>query len=237
MRKTLYILLLLAFACSGEHKHDHGHDHDSTGHEHEEHEHGHHHGDANAFMNESEFDELVQRFEDPEREKWQKPEVVIAFIGDLKGKTLVDIGAGTGYFAFKLADGAEKIIAADADARFIDYIENKNKDAKKNNLITRKAEYASAPLEANEADVVLLVNVYHHIEKRNDYFKAVHSKLREKGELIVVDFKKGDLPVGPPNAMKAGPNTAKAELEEAGFTFVQMDDASLEYQYLLKMKK
>ncbi|NJO92951.1 MAG: hypothetical protein HC831_31295 [Chloroflexia bacterium] len=61
------------------------------------------HNKSNEHMNKTGFDNLVNHFDNPEREKWQKPDLVIDKLGDLSNKTIGDIGAGTGYFSFRLA--------------------------------------------------------------------------------------------------------------------------------------
>ena len=86
---------------------------------------------ANQFMHQADFDQLAARFEDPARAEWQKPEKVIASLGPLEGKTVVDIGAGTGYFSFPISKQAAKVIAIDIDQRFLDYIAQKTTDANK----------------------------------------------------------------------------------------------------------
>ncbi|MDX1902769.1 MAG: methyltransferase domain-containing protein [Thermonemataceae bacterium] len=197
----------------------------------------HHHGKANTYMNQSDFDKLVQRFENSERDSWQKPEKVLAFMGDMKEKTVVDIGAGTGYFAFRLASVAKNIIAADVDERFSVYIQNKNKEKQFSNISTRKAEYEKPPIQDAEADVVLMVNVYHHIEHRGVYFKELLEKLKSDGELVIIDFKKGDLPQGPPNKMKLSEKQVVKELKKIGFQVDKIDTETLPYQYMIKVKK
>ncbi len=74
---------------------------------------------ANEHMHQVGFDTLVKHFENPARAEWQKPEWVIEQLGDLTGKTVADIGAGTGYFAFRIARKAKKVIAIDIDERFL----------------------------------------------------------------------------------------------------------------------
>ena len=82
---------------------------------------------ANQHMHETDFDTLAARFEEPSRAEWQKPDKIIASLGSLNGKTVADIGTGTGYFAFPIAKKAAKVIAIDIDQRFLDYIEHKKK--------------------------------------------------------------------------------------------------------------
>lgn len=196
----------------------------------------HHHSHANHHMNKMPFEELVKRFESADRDTWQKPEKVIAFLGDLKNKTVVDIGAGTGYFEFKINEPSAKIIAADVDERFVKYLNERITSENKTNIFSRKAEYERPPVSVNEADVVFMVDVYHHIENRVDYFARLKKSLRSNGELVVVDLKKGDFEHGPPDEMKLAPEQIISELRNAGFENIDIDTTTLQFQYMLKFK-
>lgn len=100
-------------------------------------------GHANEHMHKNKFETLVERFESPERQNWQKPQEVIRFLGQLKNKVVLDLGAGTGYFSFRLAPLVKTVIAADVDERFLEFIRKKNEESQHfTNLILRKAEYA-----------------------------------------------------------------------------------------------
>ena len=76
-------------------------------------------------MNQRPFEELVAHFEDPSRDEWQKPDAVLAQLGDLQGKKVMDIGSGTGYFSFRMAKAGAQVICADVDERFLEYISKK----------------------------------------------------------------------------------------------------------------
>ena len=60
---------------------------------------------------------------DEKRYAWQKPELVIDLLGELEDHVVADIGAGTGYFAFRLVSKAKKVIAVDIDPNMIDLME------------------------------------------------------------------------------------------------------------------
>lgn len=189
---------------------------------------------ANRHMHRVAFDTLVQRFEAPERERWQKPDLVIDRMGDLSGKVVADIGAGTGYFAFRIAQKAKKVIAIDIDERFLNYIEQKNAAREKPLPVeTRKVPPDDPQLSKGEADIVLLVDTYHHIENRPEYFARVREKLPPDGLLMIVDFKKEEMPVGPPMDIKLSPETVVAELKQAGYQSVEVDTQLLPYQYIV----
>ena len=231
----IMILLPLLFACQGPKNPqnsssdtgDASADAEASGHS--------QHGDANTHMNRRPFEELVAQFESPERAEWQKPDSVIAFLGDLEGKTVMDIGSGTGYFSFRLAKAGARVIAADVDERFLDYIEQKKKEEgwTDEQVETRHVPYDSPNLQKAEADLVFMVNVYHHIEQRSSYFAKVKEGLKPGGRLVVIDFIKEETPVGPPVEMKLEPEQVVGELKEAGFTDLQVNEKMLPYQYIV----
>lgn len=79
-----------------------------------------------------------------------------------------------------------------------------------------------------------MVDVYHHIENRKDYFSLVKKGLKPNGEMVIVDFKKGDFEHGPPNEMKIHQLDIINEMKLSGFKLVTQDTTTLKYQYLLK---
>jgi ubiquinone/menaquinone biosynthesis C-methylase UbiE len=192
---------------------------------------------ANKFMHESDFHQLVARFEDPARAQWQKPGEVIASLGPLDGKTVADIGAGTGYFAFPLAKKAAKVIAIDIDQRFLDYIEQRKQTEKTGGNIETRLTAPDAPrLKPGEAGVVLIVDTFHHIENRIEYLKKLKGVLGKGGLLVIIDFKKQNPPPGPPIELRLAPEQVKSELKSAGFAVVSTDPDLLPYQYMIKAR-
>lgn len=194
------------------------------------------HQNSNDLMNEQEFESLVEKFESQDREEWQKPNTVIGGIPDLSNKIVADIGAGTGYFTFRMAPSVEKVIAIDVDERFINYIDSKKALYKadiQQKIETRLADYDDPKLKKEEVDFVLMVNTYHHIENRITYFKNLKPSLRENGQLIIIDFKAGDLPIGPPADHKLSKDQIIEELTTAGYTDIRVDTKSLQYQDII----
>ncbi|MEM6631645.1 MAG: class I SAM-dependent methyltransferase [Bacteroidota bacterium] len=223
-------LMILLYSCGNTESHREGH---QSGHAHG-HEHGH---DANAFMNQRSFEELVASFESPERESWQQPDSVIALLGDIQGKTIMDIGAGTGYFSFRMAEKGARVIAADVDERFQSYIQDQKSERKDSLVSLRLLPFDSPKLTPEEVDHVIIVNTYHHIHDRIAYFQKVLSGLKVKGSLMVVDYKKEDSPHGPPQKHRMTYEQIEAELKEAGFPSIQVDNETLAYQYILMAYK
>lgn len=196
------------------------------------------HGHANAHMNQRPLEELAADFDSPERAAWQKPDEVIALMGDLGGKTVMDIGSGTGYFSFRLVAAGARVISADVDERFLGIIRDRmaREGLTSEQIELRHVPYDSSTLLPGEADIVLIVDTYHHIGNRTEYFAEVRAGLKPGGKLMVVDFFKRDDPVGPPVAMKMAEDTIVAELREAGYTSFTVNRDLLPYQYIIEAR-
>ncbi len=189
--------------------------------------------------NKNTFDLKISEFEDPDRGKWQNPSLVLNKLGPLEGKVVADLGCGTGYFTFPIAKKAKKVIAIDIQQQFLDYIEDRKLEGSLNNadkIETRLTIEDNPDLKTEEADIVLMVNVYYYLKNRPEYMKKVRNGLKKGGILVLVDFKPGDLPVGPAEH-KIPIKQVLSDLKKAGFKILGVDLNSLQYQYIIKAKR
>lgn len=191
---------------------------------------------ANEHMRHSSTDDLARRFESPERDAYQQPEKVLAYLGDLQGKTIMDIGAGSGYFSVKLAAKGARVIAADVSDEFQAHLKKRIEENNLKNIELRKIPYDSPALADAEVDMALIVNTYHHIDNRAEYFAKVKKGIKENGELVVIDFFKTDIPVGPPTDHKVSIDEVIAELKQAGYREFEVEVGLLEYQYVVRAR-
>ncbi len=175
---------------------------------------------------------------EPERGSWQNPELVIDKFGDLSDKVVADIGSGTGYFTFLMARKAKKVLAIDIEQRYLDYIEDRKLELpiEQAEVIETRLTFENEPnLHADEVDAVLMVNVFYYLNNRAGYMKIVKNALSEDGLLVLVDFMPGDMPLGP-SKDKVPPAEVVKDLKTAGFTDIQVDTESLNYQYIITAK-
>ncbi len=198
-------------------------------------EHKKHHS-ANEYMHQRPVEELIKSFESPERDAYQQPEKVLAFLGDIADKRIMDIGAGSGYFSVKLAEKGAQVIAADVSEEFQAALKKRIEDNNLTNIELRKIPYDSPNLATAEVDMVLIVNTYHHIENRSEYFQKVREGTKETGALVLIDFFKADVPVGPPTDHKIAIDQVVAELKEAGYSKFEVTVDLLPYQYIIRAK-
>lgn len=203
----------------GEHHHAHGHQHGHHG--------AHHHGfeDAQGF---------AARWDTPERDAWQKPDAVVAALALDPAAHVADIGAGTGYFAVRLARAVPQgtVYAADLEAAMVAWLTERARTEGLANIVPIHATPDDARLPA-PVDLIMLTNTYHHIEGRTAYFTRLRDHLRPGGRLAIVDYKLQFEGHGPPPEMRLAPDTVVDELRAAGYTLTARDESTLERQYIL----
>lgn len=197
--------------------------------------HGHQHGMPHRFEG---ADKWAKVFDAPERDAWQQPEVVVKRVAVRDDLTVVDLGAGTGYFSLRFAQALPKgrVIAADLEPTLLAHLSERADKGALANVSTRQVSPEGAGLEdlAGAVDVFFLCNTYHHISDRAAYFAKVAPLLRPGGRLVIVDFKL-DSPRGPPSDHKLAAEAVIAELAPAGFELVARSD-ELPDQYVLELR-
>ncbi|MDH4174267.1 MAG: class I SAM-dependent methyltransferase [Betaproteobacteria bacterium] len=171
-------------------------------------------------------------FDDPKRDAWQMPHAVIQALALPPEARIADLGAGTGYFAARLANmlpGA-RVYAVDIEPDMVRYLQARAQREGLRNVIALKGE-PDDPRLPEKVDLILLVDVYHHIGDRTAYFRRLRDALRPGGRVAIVDFKL-DSPTGPPRAARIAPEAVRAEMQAAGYT-VAAEHSFLPYQYFL----
>lgn len=172
--------------------------------------------------------EYARALNDPEREKWQKPDQVVEALGLKKDDVIVDLGAGTGYFARRFAPRVAKVYAVDIDADLLAIA----KEGAPANLETVLAAPDDPRLAPASVDLIFLCDVLHHIDSRAAYLPKLKRALKPGGRIVNIDFYKKPLPVGPSVAMKLSEEEVIAEFKAAGLRLQQTLDF-LPYQYFL----
>ena len=177
-------------------------------------------------------EEYARHLEDPSRDEWQKPHEVIEALSIKPDEVIADIGAGSGYFSRRFARHAGKVYAVDIDPKLL---ERAAKDAPS----TLQAVHATPDdpkLPAKSVDTIFFCDVLHHIENRPAYYQKLDAALKPDGRIVMIDFQKSDLPVGPPVSMKLSDDDVVKELEAAGFRKTRSFDF-LTYQYFLVFER
>ena len=179
--------------------------------------------------------------DDPAREAWQKPHEVIVALALRDGEVVADIGAGSGYFTFRFARHVGqrgRVYAVDVSADMIRAISGRASSPSEG--VPRPGSVApilATPddplLPAASVDTVFICDTWHHVENRVAYATKLKSALLPGGRVVIVDFHKGALPVGPPPSMKLAREEVIAEFEKAGYS-VSKEHTFLRHQYFIE---
>lgn len=177
----------------------------------------------------------IAALEDPARDAWQKPHDVIEALDLKQGEQIADIGAGSGYFALRFArhvGAAGHVFAVDISQEMLAHVETRAKAAGLTNVTTVLAPPGDPLLADASVDRIFICDVWHHVDDQAGYLEKLKKSLRPGGQIVMIDFQKRDLPVGPPVAMKIARDDLVAQMEGRGFRLAQ-EHTFLPYQYFL----
>ncbi len=182
------------------------------------------HGQADHMQHRFDPAQDAKRFDDPARDTWQMPDRVIQALAVQDGMSVADIGAGTGYFSVRLARtwSGVKVYAADIEPAMVDYLTKRAADEDLANVLPVLATETSPSLPG-KMDLILVVDTYHHIGRRPEYFRNLRRSLAAGGRIAIVDFRQ-DAPEGPPAEFRFTPEQIQAEMKEAGFSLMESHD-------------
>lgn len=182
------------------------------------------------------FDAYFAELESPERAAWQKPDRVVQTLHLRPGMTIADVGAGTGYFArrFAAAVGPKgRVLALDVQPEMLTELRRRAPDA--TNIETRRTDPNDPGLAPRSVDMVFICDTGHHLPDRIRYYGKLRDALRPRGRLVLIDFHRRPLPVGPPVAEKVSREDTITEAQSAGFRLIASHDF-LPYQYFLEFE-
>lgn len=221
-RRFLVALALLSVACGGASANapppEHGH------------EPGMHHSFADAERWSKEFDA-------PDRDAWQKPDEVVRLLEIAPGSTVVDLGAGTGYFEPHLSRAVGergKVIALDVEPSMVEHMKTRVARAGLTNVEPRLVAPDGHDLP-RDVDRYLVVDTWHHIDDRSAYAARLAASLRAGGAVVVVDFTK-ESSHGPPPQHRLAPEETMRELEAGGLK-AELATETLPDQYVVIARK
>jgi len=174
----------------------------------------------------------AQVFDDPKRDATQKPHEVIRSLALKPDAIVADIGSGTGYFSVRFAHAVPqgRVYGADIEPDMVAYLAARAKREKLGN-VSAVAAAPDDPRLPEKVDLIVMVDVLHHIADRARYLKKLRASLKPGGRIAIIDFRT-DAPVGPPKSARLAPSRVKNELHAAGYALVQ-EHTFLPHQYFL----
>ena len=189
-------------------------------------------------MNDKKFDpKRLEKLNDPQRLVDIPPDYIWNKLHLENPGVIVDIGAGTGFFsvAFLQKSGSSKIYACDLSEVMIKWM-TANVTAEHPNIVPVKSEEQYIPLDDEIADLVFMINLHHELENPSMTIKESYRILKPGGTVFIVDWKKIEMPEGPPAKIRYLPEQVKEQLENAGFKKLEIHN-DLKKHFLVAGKK
>jgi ubiquinone/menaquinone biosynthesis C-methylase UbiE len=156
-------------------------------------------------------------------------------LGLKPGEVIADIGAGSGYFTFRLAHHVGdkgKVYAVDVSPDMILYINRRIRELKATNVVSILADPDDPLLADGSVNRFFFSDSWHHIENQTKYLSLLKKMLKPGGEIVMIDFHKKELPMGPPMPMKIAREDLIKQMEGSGFRLTK-EHTFLPYQYFL----
>lgn len=175
----------------------------------------------------------------PQRDEEQRSDLVIAAMGLRAGQTVVDLGAGSGYFTFRIAPkvgNTGKVLAVDVQDEMLKTIRERAAAQKLTNVVVVKGDEKDPHLPANSVDIVLMVDVYHELAYPFEVMTKVRQALKPDGKLVCVEYRKEDPKVDIKEVHKMSVDQLEKEMKVVGFVPVQRIE-TLPQQHIVVFQK
>lgn len=178
---------------------------------------------------------MVKTLTDPARDARQKPQQLVAALGIHPGSTVVDFGAGPGYmlpYLSKAVGAQGRVIAQDVFAEFLEKARQRTSGL--TNISFVHGSVRETKLAAQSADLILVLDVYHHLDYPAQTLAELRRALKPGGRLAIVEYHKNDVALNgrAKEHVRLAQNDAIAEIEANGFRLESRSDFAPQVQWL-----
>jgi precorrin-6B methylase 2 len=162
--------------------------------------------------------------ERPERVSEEQPQAVIDALEIAPGRSVADLGAGSGYYSFRIAPlvgPAGKVLAVDIEPAMLKVIAERARRENVRNLVTVLGTASDPNLPARSVDLLFMVDVYHELEYPYEMMTRVRAALKPGGRVALVEYRAEDPAVMIKQVHKMSERQIRREMQAAGFKHVK----------------
>ena len=159
-----------------------------------------------------------------ERETEERPQDVIDALQIKPGQTIADLGAGSGYYSFRIAalvGPTGKVLAIDIEPAMLDVIAQRARREGIANIATVRSSAQDPNLAPRSVDLLFMVDVYHELEFPYEVMTKVRAALKPGGRVALVEYRAEDPDVQIKPVHKMSERQVRREMQAAGFKHVQ----------------
>lgn len=176
--------------------------------------------------------------ERPDRERTELPERVVDSLRLAPDDVVADIGAGTGYFAFRIAERVPEggVYAVDIQPEMLDIVDARAEAEGFENVVAVQGSVDDPSLPDESVDVALIVDAYHEFSHPREMMEAIVRALRPGGRVVLIEYRAEDpsVPIKPLHTMTE--SQVRRELEAVGLVWRSTGDF-LPSQHVLVFEK
>jgi ubiquinone/menaquinone biosynthesis C-methylase UbiE len=176
--------------------------------------------------------------EGPDRDAWQKPDLIMDALGIGDGSVVADLGAGGGWFTVRLARRVGPngtVFAQDLQSQMLEAIKRRVGREGLRNVEYVQGSLVDPRLPPGRLDAVLIVDSYHELEKPIELLRNASASLKSTGRIGIVEFTLEGGGPGPPLNQRKSQESVIREAQQAGLRLVNRVNRESfdEFQYML----
>ncbi|GAB5536227.1 MAG: class I SAM-dependent methyltransferase [Rubricoccaceae bacterium] len=170
-----------------------------------------------------------------DREIDERPDLLVASLDLEPTDVVADIGAGTGYFAFRLAPRVPegRVLAVDIQPEMLRILETRSEELGVTNVAPVLGTEMSPGLRPNTVDLTLIVDAYHEFSHPKEMLEAIYTATRPGGQLVLVEYRAEDPDVPIRRLHKMTEEQTRLEAEAAGFELVKNLDVLPQQHFMV----
>lgn len=177
----------------------------------------------------------VYYHDEAERRKWQNPEAILLEIGLKQGQTFVDVGCGDGFFTIpsaRIVGDCGRAYALDVNAEAIKRLGEKARTEGLTQLVLKVGEAEKLIVCEACADFVFFGIVLHDFDDPLRVLMNARGMLKPSGCLVDIDWKKEQMKLGPPIAVRFSEQETANLIKKAGFNIDSIKKSG-QYHYMI----
>ncbi|PHV62189.1 class I SAM-dependent methyltransferase [Cyanobacterium aponinum] len=171
----------------------------------------------------------------PSREAEEQPSKVIEALNLQPTDTIADIGAGSGYFSFRIAKKVPQglVYAVDVQPEMIDIIDFLVKESPNLPVLPMLGSETSPNLPPESINFALMVDTYHEFNHPREMMENIVKALKPQGKVVLVEYRKENPLIMIKGVHKMSEKQVKKEMEAVGLKWVRTDEFLPQQHYLV----
>lgn len=154
-----------------------------------------------------------------------------------KNSVVADIGAGSGFYTFRIAPMVKQVYAVEIQNDALNYLKDRSKALMLNNVTVIQGAETTPGLPENSIDLAIMVDVYHELRYPKETLQALKKSLKSKGKLLLIEYRAEDPQVAIKEEHKMSVRQVTKELAANGFELIQNGQFMPIQHFLVFQKK